>query len=284
MTIQIPNPGTGNGATGDNEYVLWSKVKDNFENQSHAASRLVGKQQDNLAQYVIADGLSGYGYGGSIPTIRDTNTDNLSNNPIVGALGLPSGFYYLHSSCTGNAAAKFVLHNAYGTGNIRGWRLLNTPFTPELLVQTSDSAGAWGAANKLYTTANTTKDSNGFLKAASPIVKVFADKIELNQDAIDQNVAFTKNGVGDYTITTVSGLSTDGWYLELPKDLNGNPKVAVTLSETDGVISLKSYKRIFSMETFTFTPDLDYPLDIPDGRWIDLRLNEIETHEVLPEV
>ena len=42
MAIQIPNPGTGNGATGDNEFVLWSKVKDNFSDQTNAASKVVG--------------------------------------------------------------------------------------------------------------------------------------------------------------------------------------------------------------------------------------------------
>ena len=46
MTIQIPNPGTGNGQTGDNEFLLWSKVKGNFENSTHAASRLVGTTAD----------------------------------------------------------------------------------------------------------------------------------------------------------------------------------------------------------------------------------------------
>lgn len=48
MAIQIPNPGTGNGATGDNEFVLWSKVKDNFSNTEHAASRLVGTGIDQI--------------------------------------------------------------------------------------------------------------------------------------------------------------------------------------------------------------------------------------------
>lgn len=42
MAIQIPNAGTGNGATGDNEFVLWTKVINNFSDQTHAASRLVG--------------------------------------------------------------------------------------------------------------------------------------------------------------------------------------------------------------------------------------------------
>lgn len=48
MTIQIPNPGTGNGATGDNEFVLWSKVKDNFSNAGHAASREVGADDNKV--------------------------------------------------------------------------------------------------------------------------------------------------------------------------------------------------------------------------------------------
>lgn len=54
MTIQIPNPGTGNGATGDNEFVLWSKVKTNFEDSTNAASRLVGTADDQVPLSVDA--------------------------------------------------------------------------------------------------------------------------------------------------------------------------------------------------------------------------------------
>ena len=42
MAIQIPNPGTGNGNTGDNEFLLWTKVKTNFEDATNAASKLLG--------------------------------------------------------------------------------------------------------------------------------------------------------------------------------------------------------------------------------------------------
>lgn len=42
MAVQIPDPGTGNGQTGDNEYVFRKKVKDNFSDQTNAASKLVG--------------------------------------------------------------------------------------------------------------------------------------------------------------------------------------------------------------------------------------------------
>ncbi|KRU23546.1 hypothetical protein [Psychrobacter piscatorii] len=42
MAVQIPDPGTGNAQTGDNEYVFRKKVKDNFSDQTNAASRLLG--------------------------------------------------------------------------------------------------------------------------------------------------------------------------------------------------------------------------------------------------
>lgn len=48
MTIQIPNPGTGDGQTGDNEFALWTKVKDNFSDQTNAASRLVGTDNGQI--------------------------------------------------------------------------------------------------------------------------------------------------------------------------------------------------------------------------------------------
>lgn len=296
MAIQIPNPGTGNGATGDNEFVLWSKVKDNFSDQTNAASKLVGTASGNvpLVEQVRTALHS---------TINGDKTAGDVNDYDVGT------FWYtavsLDNSPSGFSAGRSNIETRHMGGGKKyqlalGWdklgaahRYLNGGIWSEWQplgwdkknYNTTTAAGANAVIDIegriirstaiSYTNTNTTKDSNGFIKAASPIVKVFADKVELNGEAVAQDVTYKKNGVGDYTITTVSGLSTDGWYIELPKDMNGNPKVAVTLSEVDGVISLKSYKRIFSMETFTFEPDLDNPLDIPDTRWIDLRLNEI---------
>lgn len=287
MAVQIPDPGTGNGQTGDNEYVFRKKVKDNFNDQTNAASRLVGTAAGTVPENTTAFGVANCGYAGRVKFLGDINLDVVPDNTgkgigVNGSAGLPCGFYYSDNPSAGNyrLGNKFFINVNYGANH--GWRLGAPTSGKDLYFQWS-AGTAWSEVVKLYHTGNTTKDSNGFLKAASPIVKVFADKVELNADAIDQNVTYKKNGIGDYTITTQSGLSTDGWYIELPKDMNGNPKVAVTLQETDGVISLKSYKRIFSMETFTFVPDLNEPLDIPDGRWIDLRLNEIPVEPSEPE-
>lgn len=279
MTIQIPNPGTGNGATGDNELVLWTKVKDNFNNQSHAASRLVGTADSQVpsAKDVLSLSLS------TAPTSYLTSDvvdlDLLQGGTLAqvwrsSALNIPptltsGNWISVLTRRTGTASRDTFLQEVIGNSN-------------DFYAYRNKSYNGWGAWNVPRTSANTTVDSNGFIKKSSPIVKVFAEKVELNDDAVTQGVTFVKNDIGDYTITTQSGLSTDGWYLELPKDLNGNPKIAVTLSETDGVINLKCYKRIFSMTTFTFEPDLDEPLDVPDGRWIDLRLNEIPNDDPNP--
>lgn len=268
MAVQIPDPGTGNGQTGDNEYVFRKKVRDNFTDQNNAASKLVGAEAGQVPLIVGRNGVLGTGIG------ANGTYDSISDAKELTALWATKGSRIVRNESV-NPATMIS-----GTGMYCKADNTYGAFTVGYAGQGVRFVGGEVAANSvfiydLWTNRNTTKDANGFIKAASPIVKVFADKVELNTDAENQNVTYKKNGIGDYTITTVSGLSTDGWYIELPKDINGNPKVAVTLEEVDGVISLKSYRRIFSMETFTFEPDLDSPLDIPDTRWIDLRLNEI---------
>lgn len=262
IDLKVPNGDTPRSAN--------TKINANFSDQTHAASKLVGigAEQLPLTKYTFraAMTVSNLTTGLNLPYDYDTAkvgdivyTDSALNRPLpsyqVGycLLGHQGGLDPVQLVFSYLGVSRFCFRGSIGM--------------------------EWA---EVYTDKNTTKDSNGFIKAASPIVKVFADKVELNGEAVDQDVSYKKNGIGDYTITTVSGLSTDGWYIELPKDMNGNPKVAVTLSEVDGVISLKTYRRIFSMETFTFEPDLDNPLDVPEGRWIDLRLNEIPAEEVNP--
>ncbi|HCW6521593.1 TPA: phage tail protein, partial [Acinetobacter baumannii] len=76
------------------------------------------------------------------------------------------------------------------------------------------------------TAQNTTTDGNGFIKAASPIVKLFNDHIELNDEAERQPITFDKLGTGDYLVKGSLGFAQEGWYIEVPKDANGNTIVA----------------------------------------------------------
>lgn len=128
---------------------------------------------------------------------------------------------------------------------------------------------------------NTTIDANGFIKNASPIAKLFADHIELNDEAQQQSITFEKLGVGDYLIKGSTGFAQDGWYIETPKDANGNVLFSV-IYETleDGDISVKTYKKKFDLETVSIVADLDNPVDITENRWIDLRLQELPQPEI----
>jgi len=132
----------------------------------------------------------------------------------------------------------------------------------------------------IRTSANTTVDANGFIKNASPIVKLFADRIELNDEAQLQEIAFEKLGVGDYLIKGSSGFAQEGWYIETPKDANGNLLVAVVYEQlANGDISVKTYDYMLNKKG-RIVADTETPLDIPDGRWIDLRLQELPQPEI----
>ena len=131
----------------------------------------------------------------------------------------------------------------------------------------------------MWTQRNTSVDSNGFIKAASPIVKLFADKIELNDEAQQQEIIFEKLGVGDYLIKGSTGFAQEGWYVETPKDANGNLLIAVVYEQlANGDISVKTYDYMLNKKG-RIVVDTETPLDIPENRWIDIRLQELPQPE-----
>ncbi|WP_339389450.1 hypothetical protein [Moellerella wisconsensis] len=85
--------------------------------------------------------------------------------------------------------------------------------------------------HKLYTNRNTTKDSNGNLKAASPIVKVFADYIELNEESEGVELKCLHTGI--YQLKHVLGLNSDASWgginggITIPSGINQLPLIYV---------------------------------------------------------
>lgn len=142
-----------------------------------------------------------------------------------------------------------------------------------------------------YTTANTTKDSNGNLKAASPIVKVFADHIETNEES--EGVEMEHLGVGHYLIKGVVGFNADGaWGINngfvIPQDHNGKNMVLIDYEvKPDGDIELfvfhqqnadlperfqnKRIKYIDKDGNPVYYENYE-PCDVPESRWIDMRV------------
>ncbi|ENW29315.1 phage tail fiber protein [Acinetobacter lwoffii] len=217
------------------------------------------------------------GLGLAPPINIDTSTEPCiasSNGGIAGTF--PAGVdlswgHVIQSNSGGTSASHRVFQMAtrdtLNDGNIYFRRRNGT-----------SSMGSWF---KLYSSGNTTVDANGFVKAASPIVQLFADKIELNYEAQQQNIEFEKLGVGDYLIKGSSGFAQEGWYVETPKDANGNVLFSVIYTTLEnGDISVKTYKKKFDFETVSIVADLDNPVDINENRWVDLRLQELPQPEI----
>ncbi|MGY3922062.1 prophage tail fiber N-terminal domain-containing protein [Aeromonas jandaei] len=156
----------------------------------------------------------------------------------------------------GNLGAGYILHNALA----------------------AEQGGIWRQA-KFRDDRNTTVDANGFIKNASPIVRVGAVDIQTsgdepcghgvcNSEAVGVTVERIKTGV--YKVTGSNGFAKEGWYIETPHDANGNKLLHVRYNQNaDG-----------SVDIFTSTPDYSSgkcdagePADIPVGRWIDIRLD-----------
>lgn len=145
--------------------------------------------------------------------------------------------------------------------------------------------------NSLWGSKNTTVDSNGFIKRASPIVRVFsgdetptdyllsgfvrAGQCMANEEA--EGVYAKRISEGVYELSGCLGLSQDGWTVEIPQDANGYRQVYVQSEFADNKLIIRTYHRVnsdapkFLQNVIDGKEDGD-AIDIPAGRWIDLRL------------
>ncbi len=131
--------------------------------------------------------------------------------------------------------------------------------------------------------SNTTVDSNGFIKKASPIININPDGTFTTNDE-SEGATVTRVGLGEYLIEGVLGFNSDaGWGgvdggIEIPLDVNKQPLIWVD-SEVmgDGSILVKTYHRThpnapeFANNKIDGYKDGDQ-IDIPDGRFISVRV------------
>ena len=136
----------------------------------------------------------------------------------------------------------------------------------------------------VWTTKNTTVDGSGFIKRASPIARLVADTSIMSGEFTDsfkisgsgavneeaEGVDIEKLGDGRYRISGSDGLAQDGWQIEVPKDINGNRLCFVEVTEGLEGILLKVFKPKLDLETGGIIAGESF--DIPEGRWIDVRL------------
>lgn len=269
MTIQTVNLGTApTGAGGDTFRSTGAKMNENFTNNIHAASRLVGTQAGNLMEV----GAFGFGYMGTshlnVNTLSDVKNIVQNQSRIFRAdsgsvFQLYAPTLYLKTQDT-NIAVSFGPFS--GDVKAAGWTDGSSDFTAKYFFRTS---------------SNTTVDANGFLKNASPVVKLFVDKIEPNEEASEQPLSFEKLGIGHYLVKGSSGFAKEGWWIEIPTDTHGNKICAVEYQTLDnGDLEIKTFKKKMNDEG-DIVANIEAPIEIPSNangepRWIDIRLNSIK--------
>ncbi|MDK9888650.1 hypothetical protein NVS08_24215 [Enterobacter kobei] len=145
---------------------------------------------------------------------------------------------------------------------------------------------------EFYTTLNTTKASDGTLKAASPVARIVRSQEEnqrtdvaedgfswcgcgtANSEAEGINISRLDTGV--YVLTGSAGLASEGWQLLPPMDPGGMGELGVVEAEQteSGGLTVRLFKRKYILsEEGEIVKTKGAPIDVPANSWIDVRLD-----------
>lgn len=283
---------TGNSAndgSGDPARSAFTKINNNFteiyqyigdgsnlNKLGSAAFKNVGTSAGNVME------VGAFGLGG------DSETYVGGANGFEDYHKSKSGFFFSNTSNVkvGNDQLPVYTNYIVSSLNSGGFFSIGTSVMSNEFYVINGAVGNAGYPLRKYNlrhSGNTTVDANGFIKAASPIVQLFAEKIELNGEAAEQDITFEKINIGHYLVKGSSGFAQKGWYIETPKDANGNILFAVNYEQLEnGDIEVKTYKKKFDLESTSIVADLENPVDITLNRWIDIRLQEVP--KLVPEI
>lgn len=185
-----------------------------------------------------------------------------------------------------------------GMINVRGWNdnssggytCFQMAFTGKGVRYRCGNKSVNGEANtgyslyqEFYTTQNTTKASDGTLKAASPIVQLFSDgTCQLNDES--EGCTVTRLGVGEYLIEGCVGLNSDAAWggidggFDIPTDRNKQPLLWLDYEvNADGSILVKTFHRTYP-ESPAFARNEKSglangdPVDIPADQFVSVRV------------
>ncbi|WP_320725969.1 phage tail fiber protein [Enterobacter ludwigii] len=147
----------------------------------------------------------------------------------------------------------------------------------------SKAGGTFLPWQTFYHTGNTTKASDGTLKAASPVVKLFADgSFETNDES--EGCTVTRMKTGEYLIEGCMGMNSDtAWGgidggFDIPKDRNGQALIWLDYEvNADGSVLVKTFHREYpTAPTFARNAREGFvdgePADIPADQFVSVRV------------
>ncbi|EAS9559182.1 phage tail protein [Salmonella enterica] len=180
-----------------------------------------------------------------------------------------------------------------GTGDT--WASLSLPYSPAgkiAVASGSESAGRM-VVRLLWDNSNTVVDGNGFIKQASPVVRIFSDGgYETNDES--EGLVVTRIQTGEYLIEGCTGLNADAAWggidggFEIPVDRNKLARIWIDYEvNADGSVLVRTYHRVhpsappFAQNRigntdisgmFTETVADGEPVDIPADSFVSVRV------------
>ncbi len=150
----------------------------------------------------------------------------------------------------------------------------------------------WSTWAEFYTTVNTTKASDGTLKAASPVARIVKSEDECKRPDINEagfawcgcgtanaeaeGINISRLDTGVYVLTGSAGLASEGWRLLPPRDPDGAGDFGIAEAEEtqSGGITVRLYKRRYVLgEEGDIELTKGALIDVPANSWIDIRLD-----------
>ena len=139
---------------------------------------------------------------------------------------------------------------------------------------------------------NTTKASDGTLKAASPVARIVKSQDGCQRTDIDESgfvwcgcgtandeaegINISRLDTGVYVLTGSAGLASEGWQLLPPMDPGGMGELGVVEAEQteSGGLTIRLFKHKYMLsDEGEIIKTKGEPMDIPANSWIDVRLD-----------
>ncbi|EBV7036415.1 phage tail protein [Salmonella enterica subsp. enterica serovar Oslo] len=180
-----------------------------------------------------------------------------------------------------------------GTGDT--WASLSLPYSPagKIAVASGSEYAGRMVVRLLLDNSNTVVDGNGFIKQASPVVRIFSDGgYETNDES--EGVVVTRIQTGEYLIEGCTGLNADAAWggidggFEIPVDRNKLARIWIDYEvNADGSVLVRTYHRVhpsappFAQNRigntdisgmFTETVADGEPVDIPADSFVSVRV------------
>ncbi|KJO65843.1 tail protein [Enterobacter hormaechei subsp. steigerwaltii] len=186
-------------------------------------------------------------------------------------------------------------HDATG-GGYTSWQLASTSQGLKYRQGNGTVSGltnvGFSTTHTLYSTQNTTKSSDGTLKAASPVARIVKSLEECQRTDIDEagfvwcgcgtanaeaeGITLSRLDVGVYVLTGSAGLASEGWQLLTPMDPGGMGELGVVEAEQteSGGLTIRLYKQKYMLsDGGEIVKTKGEPMDVPVSSWIDVRLD-----------